>query len=171
MAQPAENPSAPRPVDGLEDFPEIRPAAPEAPVRTPTRRVERPPAESSRRTRVQIRHVGVWSVFKFSVLFYFCLMLVAYFALLIIFLVMRASGAMDPIEKFLGEIFNDTATGTKTPPPLKIDGQLVFTWLFLAGCVGTVVWSAVNVFVALIYNLISDVVGGIEVTLTGRRPS
>jgi hypothetical protein len=28
-----------------------------------------------------------------------------------------------------------------------------------------VIWSLVNVFVAFIYNLISDVVGGIEVTL------
>ena len=169
MAQTAENPSAPRPADELEDFPEIRPAAPEAPQRALPRRPQRPPATTPKRTRVQIRQVGIWSVFKFSLLFYFCVMLVVYLALLIIFLVMRASGALDPIERFLGEIFITDNT-TKSPPPLRIDGNAVFSWLFLAGCVGTVVWSAVNVFVALIYNLISDVVGGIEVTLTGRRP-
>ena len=32
-----------------------------------------------------------------------------------------------------------------------------------------VLWTLINVFVALLYNLISDVVGGIEVTLSERR--
>ncbi len=32
-----------------------------------------------------------------------------------------------------------------------------------------VVWSLINVFVAVLYNLIADLVGGIEVTLAERR--
>ena len=32
-----------------------------------------------------------------------------------------------------------------------------------------VVWSLINVFVAFLYNLISDLVGGIEITLAERR--
>ena len=32
-----------------------------------------------------------------------------------------------------------------------------------------VLWTLINVFVALLYNLISDVVGGIEVTLAEKR--
>ena len=41
--------------------------------------------------------------------------------------------------------------------------------LFLLGCVFTVVWSVINVFIAFLYNLISDIVGGIEVTLAEKR--
>ncbi len=31
------------------------------------------------------------------------------------------------------------------------------------------IWSCINVFVAVMYNLISDIVGGVEVTLADRR--
>ena len=45
----------------------------------------------------------------------------------------------------------------------------MFTWLFVAGCIGVAVWAVINVFIAVMYNLISDIVGGIEVTLADRR--
>jgi hypothetical protein len=32
-----------------------------------------------------------------------------------------------------------------------------------------VVWSLINVFVVFLYNLISDLVGGVEITLAERR--
>ena len=32
-----------------------------------------------------------------------------------------------------------------------------------------VLWSLINVFVVVLYNLISDIVGGVEVTLAERR--
>jgi hypothetical protein len=32
-----------------------------------------------------------------------------------------------------------------------------------------VLWTLINVFVALLFNLLSDIVGGIEVTLSERR--
>ena len=34
----------------------------------------------------------------------------------------------------------------------------------------TAVWSVINVFVAFLYNLISDIVGGIDVTLAEKPP-
>ena len=46
-------------------------------VRTPTRP---PKAETGtgtvRKTRVMVKRVGPWSVFKFSLLFYFCVMII-----------------------------------------------------------------------------------------------
>ena len=45
----------------------------------------------------------------------------------------------------------------------------VFGWLLLVGLGNVIIWSLVNVFVAFLYNLISDVVGGIEVTLAQKR--
>jgi hypothetical protein len=41
--------------------------------------------------------------------------------------------------------------------------------MVVTGAVMVVVWSLINVFVVFLYNLISDVIGGIEVTLSERR--
>jgi Transmembrane domain of unknown function (DUF3566) len=130
----------------------------------PTRRVAPKP---TRRTRVVIRQIGPWSVLKFSLLFYFCVMLIVYFALAIIYLILSAAGAMDSLSRVLGYVFG-SGTSTLGPQRIPINGGAVFTWLFIAGCVFVVVWSLVNVFVAFLYNLISDIVGGIEVTLADR---
>ncbi len=120
-----------------------------------------------RRTRVVVRKVGPWSVLKFSLLFYFCVMLIVYFALMIIYAILSAVGAIDSAGRLLGYVF---ATGNADgPQAVVIRFGSVFTWLFLVGLANVVLWSLVNVFVAFLYNLISDVVGGVEVTLAEKR--
>ena len=119
---------------------------------------------ASRRTRVVVRKVGPLSVLKFSLIFYFCVMLIVYLALLIIYIVLSAAGAIDSLAKILGYVFG-SGESTSGPTPVVINGQEVFTWLFIVGVLFTIVWSLVNVFVAFLYNLISDIIGGIEVTL------
>jgi hypothetical protein len=134
------------------------------------------PKRGARRTRVEIRRLGPVSVLKFSLIFYFCVFLVVYLALAIIWVILSASGVIDSLEQLLGTIFPSgtglSPTGqvsTRGAAPIQIDSGQVFTWLFFAGCVGVVIWSFINVFVAVMYNLISDIVGGVEVTLADRR--
>jgi Transmembrane domain of unknown function (DUF3566) len=129
------------------------------------RGVERGPRRAARRTRVVVRKVGPLSVLKFSLIFYFCVFLIAFLALLIIYAILSAAGAIDSLAKILGYVFGTGDTGTHDPEPIKINGQVVFTWLFVGGIVLTVVWSVINVFIAFLYNLISDIIGGVEVTL------
>jgi hypothetical protein len=136
----------------------------------PRRRPLRPVRHGARRTRVIVRRVGPLSVLKFSLIFYFCVMLIVFFALAIIYAVLSAAGAMDEIGKLLGYFFGTGQTGTRDPEPISINGGVVFTWLFVGGLVFTVVWSVINVFVAFLYNLISDIVGGIDVTLAEKPP-
>jgi hypothetical protein len=114
-----------------------------------------------RQTRVVIRKVGPWSVFKFSVLFYFCVMLVILLALGMLYSVLGAVGALDSVTKLARELFSD-----KT---FTIHGDWIFERLAMIGVAMVFVWSLINVFVAFLYNLISDVVGGVEVTLAERR--
>jgi hypothetical protein len=120
--------------------------------------------KAARRTRVVLRKVGPLSVLKFSLIFYLCVMLIVYLALLIIYILLSAGGAVDSLAKILGYVFG-SGDSTSGPTPVVIDGRAVFTWLFVAGLVFAVIWSVINVFVAFLYNLISDIVGGIEVTL------
>ncbi len=120
--------------------------------------------------------MGPLSVLKFSLIFYFCVFLVIYLALAIIWAILSASGVIYSLEQLLGTIFPSgkglsptQQVSTGRPQPIAIDTGQVFTWLFFAGCVGVAVWSLINVFVAVMYNLISDIVGGVEVTLADRR--
>jgi hypothetical protein len=115
-------------------------------------------------------------VLKFSLIFYFCVFLVIYLAMAIIWAVLSASGVIDSLEQLLGTVFPSAGalspTGqvsTRGAPPLEIDTGQVFTWIFIAGCAGVAIWSFINVFIAVMYNLISDIVGGVEVTLADRR--
>jgi Transmembrane domain of unknown function (DUF3566) len=120
-----------------------------------------------RRTRVVVSKVGPWSVLKFSLLFYLCVMLIVYFALMIIYWLLSAVGAIDSAGRLLGYVF---ATGNAgDTQAVEIRFGAVFGWLLLIGLGNVIVWSLVNVFVAFLYNLISDVVGGIEVTLAQKR--
>jgi hypothetical protein len=134
------------------------------------------PRRGVRRTRVEIRRIGPLSVLKFSLIFYFCVFLVIYLSLAIIWGILSASGAIDSLEQMLGYLFPTNAalspTGelsTGATPPLEIATGQLFTWLFIGGCVGVGIWSCINVLVAIMYNLISDIVGGVEVTLADRR--
>jgi hypothetical protein len=159
----------PAPQSAATVSPAAQPSAPSAPSTglppvAASRPTSRPGRRPARRTRVVVRRVAPLSVLRFSLIFYFCVMLIVYFALLIIYLILSAAGAMDSFAKLLGEIFGN-GNSTLGAEPLAINGGKVFTVLFVAGCVWTVVWSLITMFVSFLYNLVSDIVGGIEVTL------
>lgn len=142
---------------------------PEPSTSTGVRRARRTPlAAAPRRTKVTVRRVGVGSVLKFSLIFYLCVMLVMWLALLIIFFVLQAGGVIETLSERLGELAG-RQEGTKGYQPVAIDGVTVFTVLFFLGLGWTVVMSGINMFIAVIYNLISDMVGGVDITLAEHR--
>ena len=121
-------------------------------------------AAAARRTKVVLRRVDAWSVLKFSLLFYFCLMLIFLFALLILYWVLGVMGVLDSLANLLHTAgFGDPKTG------FQFHGYWVFSRLFLIGVAGVFIWSLVNMLVVVLYNLVSDVVGGIELTLGETR--
>ncbi|HEU4354164.1 MAG TPA: DUF3566 domain-containing protein [Actinomycetota bacterium] len=129
---------------------------------------ERPPKppkssrkEQRRHARVVVRKVGPWSVFKMSVIFYVCVMLVMLGAGVILFGMLSAMGLIDSLE----DLANELGFG----PGFTVHGDWLFVRGLWYGVALVVVGSIINVFVAFLYNLISDLVGGVEVTLTERR--
>jgi hypothetical protein len=139
---------------------------PREPVVTPDPLVQPPPISrtaksQARRTRVVVRRVGPVSVLKFSLIFYFCVMLILFLGLLLLYAIMTAIGVTKALETSLGSLF---ATDN-----FRINGKWVFERVFLVGCALVVVWSLINVMVTFLYNLISDLVGGIEITLAEKR--
>ncbi len=129
-------------------------------ARRTTPGVRRP---APRRVRVVIRRINPWSVLKFSLLFYFCVMLVVLLGLVILYAILSSLGVIDVIENLWTEL-GGSDTGN-----FQIDGSYLLRMAFLIGLISTALWAALTVFLAFLYNLIADLVGGIEVTLSERR--
>jgi hypothetical protein len=132
-----------------------------APRMEPTRHERR---EQIRKTRVVVRRVGPISVLKLSLIFYFCLMLIVFGGLLILYGIMLATGAIDKTAEVIGNLGFAPASGT-----FEINGSWLFTRIFVIGCGMVVVAAIINLFVAFLYNLLADVLGGLEVTLAEKK--
>ena len=113
-----------------------------------------------RRARLVLRKIDPWSVLKFSLLFYFCLLLIMLLGSAIMFAILKAFGVIDSLQRLITDL---------APNPYRIAGGAIFRWLFLFGLLGAIVASAVTVFFAFLYNLIADVVGGIEISVAERE--
>jgi hypothetical protein len=151
-----------QPVDESTAVPASGPTA----VRTTRARPRWPARPGVKRTRqrmarVVIRKVGPWSIFKLSLFFYFCIMLVVLGAFTMLYLVLGAIGALDSVTRLIRDLFADQS--------FRIHGAWLLWRAFFVGLAMVVLWSLINVFVTFLYNLISDVVGGVEVTLAEKR--
>jgi Transmembrane domain of unknown function (DUF3566) len=115
-----------------------------------------------RRTRVIVRRLGPLSVFRFTLLYSFAVMLVIYLAIAILYTVLGALGVLDNVAKTFVS-FGVVNKG------FVFDGGWIFSRLFIVGVVLVLLWSVLKVIASLVYNLVSNIVGGIEVTLAERR--
>ncbi len=117
-----------------------------------------------RRARMMVKRLEPWTVLKFSLLFYFCLMLVAIFGLLILWWVLGLIGVTASAAHLLSSLgFGSDRTG------FHFDTTWIFLRVLAIGVAGVVFWSIVNVFAAILYNLVADIVGGVEVTMSDGR--
>jgi len=157
-------PSAEATVPAVEE-PTPGTAVPSAVVQ-PSRGVPR--RSGSRRTRVTVRRFGLLSVFKFALIFSVCAMVIVWLALMLIFFVLQAAGVTDTIAYWIGCVIQ-APEGTKQCVASGIDAFKLFTYLFFAGLVMAAASAVLWTFMALIYNLISDIVGGVEVVLAEKR--
>ena len=99
------------------------------------------------------------AVLKFSVVFYFCLMLISLLVFAVIWFVLVNMGVFTSLTDFAGNFNLEVAFPAGT----------VFRWYTFIGLLGVVVWSIVTVLLTLLFNLVNDVTGGIEVVLAERE--
>jgi hypothetical protein len=132
--------------------------APPAPPPTRRRAVRRRPA--IRRVKRTLRHVDPLSVLKLS-LFYYGVFLVLWLAFVaMVYWVVASMGVFDAIERF--------GQGLVLWDEVNITLFFVERWALTIGLFFLVLASLVNVFLAFLYNVGADLVGGVEMTFVER---
>jgi hypothetical protein len=131
-------------------------------ARKPGRRGPTPRMVEVRRVRRVLRRIDTWSVFRFAVVLYLCGLIVFATTGVGLWLLASGAGAIPSIEHFITQLF---ALKRFTFKPR----QLLFGMLGV-GAVGAFVATLFTVLGAVLFNLISDVVGGIELTILEEEP-
>ncbi|MGH9153213.1 MAG: DUF3566 domain-containing protein [Acidimicrobiales bacterium] len=115
-----------------------------------------------RRVRRVVRRVDPWSVLRFSLVFYACMLVVALVAGVLLWAAASTTGVIDNVERFVKELF--------ALESFRINGGLIFRSTLLGGAVLVLLGAGANVLLAVLYNLTSDVVGGVEVVVLEEEP-
>jgi hypothetical protein len=127
-----------------------------APV-LPTGRIRRRRMIRSRKVRRVIRHIDPWSVLTFSVIFHLCLFGALLLAGTLVWSAAEASGTINNVESFIRDL-GDYDTW-------EIQGESVLrAGIIIAGML-TLASTVLVVLLAVVFNLISDLIGGIRVTV------
>jgi len=106
-------------------------------------------------TRV-IRDIDPWSVFKVGLVFHFVAYLILLVALVLLWSVASATGTIDNIQQFMKSFGWES---------FEFKGGQLFVNVMILGLLGVVLATALWVLAATIFNLITDLVGGIRVTV------
>lgn len=101
------------------------------------------------------------TVFVVSLLFYLCGLVVVLVAGIVLWIVASIAGGIHSINHFIQQLF-----GYKS---FNLIGIRVLFVTVLAGIVLSLVGTVVNVVIASVFNLVSDVVGGVRIAVVEER--
>jgi hypothetical protein len=116
----------------------------------------------ARRVRRIIRHVDPWSVLKLSLVFFVCVWIMFMVAVVIIWSIAQSSGTVEKVESFVSDL---GVTGW------KLNGTFIFRQYGLFGLVMVFACTTATVVSTIIFNLISDLVGGVWISVIEEETS
>ncbi len=109
-----------------------------------------------RRVARVIRDIDPWSVFKVGLAFHLVCYFVALISLVLLWNVAQSTGTLDNVENFMESFGWET---------FRFDGSELFGNLWILGLLGVILGTGLWVLLATIFNLITDLVGGVRVTV------
>ncbi len=119
-----------------------------------------------RRASLQVKQIDPWSVLKLSLVLSFALFLVWMVAIGVLYLVLDGMGVWDRLNTTFTDFVSVNDPNSRSSP--LIGPGRVFGVAAIVGAVNIVLMTALATISSFIYNLTSDLVGGVEVTLTER---
>jgi hypothetical protein len=120
-----------------------------------------------RRARLYLKRVDPWSVMKFSFAVSFVLFIIGVVATAVLYMALDTMGVIGSVNKALGEMVG--ATGGDVKNTFRITAKGIIVGSALLGLVNVVLFTALATLSAFIYNVCSDLVGGIELTLAEKE--
>jgi hypothetical protein len=162
----------PRPTQ-RKAVPDRPPAAPSGPVRSgaaDARESRENRVQVSRRTRgpvrasMQIRRIDPWSTLKVSLMLSVALFFVWMISVAFLYLVLGGMGVWAKLNSNVGDLLNNTSGSSGE----LVSSGAIFGGAVLIGLVNIVLLTVMATLAAFVYNLATDLIGGIEVTLADR---
>ena len=159
-----ERPARPQP---REPFDHTEPFEPkDEPIYAPPKRRMPPPGRRPRRVRQvrrvkrTLRHIDPLSVLKVSLMFYGVFLLIWLGVVAVIYWIVQGAGLFDQINA-LREALGEKAT-------FELSLSFVEKWAFFIGLGISIFMALVNLFLAVLYNIVADTIGGIDMTFVER---
>jgi hypothetical protein len=122
-------------------------------------------ARGPRRARLQLRHIDTFSALKISLVLSIAMFFIWMVAVGVLYGVLSGLGVFDTLNDLFGQL--GTASGTDGRSEVITPG-IVFGGAAVIGAINIVLMTALCTVAAFIYNMCSDLVGGLEVTLSER---
>ena len=116
------------------------------------------------RASMQIRRIDPWSTLKVSLVLSVALFFVWMIAVAFLYLVLGGMGVWSKLNSNVGDLLNNTSGSSAD----LVSSGTIFGGAVLIGLVNIVLLSAMATIGAFIYNLTTDLIGGVEVTLADR---
>jgi len=123
------------------------------------------PGRGPRRARLQLRHIDTWSALKISLVLSIALFFIWMVAVGVLYVVLSGLGVFDTLNDLFGQL--GSASGAKASGDVVTPG-VVFGGAAVIGAINIVLLTALCTVGTFIYNLCSDLVGGLELTLSER---
>ena len=118
-----------------------------------------------RRARLQLRHIDTWSALKISLVLSIALFFIWMVAVGVLYGVLSALGVFKTLNDLFGQL--GSASGSGGGGDVVTPG-VVFGGAAVIGAINIVLMTALCTVGTFIYNLCSDLVGGLELTLSER---
>ena len=118
-----------------------------------------------RRARLQLRHIDTFSALKISLVLSIAMFFIWMVAVGVLYGVLSGLGVFDTLNDLFGQL--GTASGADGRSEVITPG-IVFGGAAVIGAINIVLMTALCTVAAFIYNMCSDLVGGLEVTLSER---
>src|SRR4051812_19203235 len=122
--------------------------------------------KGGRRARLTLKRIDPWSMLKFSFVYSLAGLVVLLVAVIALYAIVDAMGVIDSIRGFLHDVEGDNSDNGIAS---WLGFGRVMTVALVVGGVNVILFTAFATLSAFVYNVCTDLVGGIEVTLADRN--
>ena len=110
-----------------------------------------------RKVRRVLRHIEPWSALKVGLIFYTCVWGLSTIAIRILWNTAEDAGTIQKVESFIEDLF--------ALEVFEFDSEQILRIFFLGGLILVVGGTAITVVLVVLFNLISDLTGGVRFTM------